>query len=54
MKEKKGVAFQFPDPTTCVIPPQTFDNQGLVATAPPASVDVLMTDASITNPTTIA
>ena len=50
LPREKGVVFQLPDTATCVIPPQTFDDQCLVATAPLSGAHVLMTDATITNP----
>jgi hypothetical protein len=34
LRREKGVGFQLPGTTTCVIPPQSFDDQGLVATVP--------------------
>jgi hypothetical protein len=52
--EIKRVGFQLPYTVTCVIPSQTFDNQVLVAPTPLSSVDVFMTDAAITNLTTLA
>jgi hypothetical protein len=54
LPREKGVGFQLPDTATCVIPPQTFDDQVLVAPTTISSVDVFMTDATITNPSPLA
>ena len=39
---------------TCVEPPQTIDDQGLVAPTILSSVDVFMTDATSINPSSLA